>query len=113
MLFKIYHNPNHSLYLDLPDQFRPVQIIRGALSSNNLAFSVVRSNTTRLPRSLFQLSLDYINDLPNHVVESALLQKFNCGANAFFLTRHFGLFLFIHFDFFPIVNFFFFFPVLG
>ena len=41
MLFKICRNPEHPLYSDLSGQFRPVWITRGALSFNNLAFSVV------------------------------------------------------------------------
>ena len=82
MLFKIYHNPRNPLYSDLPSLFHPAWITRGALSSNSLAFSVVRSNTIQFFRSLIPAVNRLWNDLPNHSVESQQLQKFKCGANA-------------------------------
>ena len=49
MLFKIYHNPKHLLYS--AGLFHSARITRVGLTSNNLAFSVVRFNTSKLSRS--------------------------------------------------------------
>ena len=51
MLFKICRNLKRPLYSDLPGLFHPVWITRGALSFNNLGFSVVRFNTTQFSYS--------------------------------------------------------------
>ena len=51
ILFKICCNLKHPLYSDLPGLFHPARITKGALSSNNLAFSVVRFNTAQFCRS--------------------------------------------------------------
>ena len=51
MSFKICCNHKHPLHSDLPGLFRPARVTRGALSFNNLAFSVVISNTTQFFRS--------------------------------------------------------------
>ena len=38
MLYKIYHNPNHPLFSDLPDFYRSARITGGAFHSNSFAF---------------------------------------------------------------------------
>ena len=48
MLFKIYHNPKHPLYLDLPGLFLPAQITRGALSYSKFTFCSDRILTCRI-----------------------------------------------------------------
>ena len=50
MPVKIRLNPKHPFYSDLPGLFRPVRVIRGALSFNNLASSVMRFNTAQFSR---------------------------------------------------------------
>ena len=87
--FKICHNPEHHLYIDLSVLFRPARITRGALSFSNLAFSVVRFNSTQFSRSFIPAVTRVWNDLPNHVVESVQLQNSKCGANTFLLSRLF------------------------
>ena len=89
MLFKICHNSKHHFYSGLPGLFRPARITRGALSFNNLAFSVVRFNTTQFSRSFVPAVTRFWNDLPIHIVKSVQLQNFKCGANTFLLTRLF------------------------
>ena len=79
--------------------FRPA-ITGGALSFNNLAFSVVRFNTTHFSISLIPAVISLWNDLPNHVVESVQLQNFKCGADAFLHSRPFSLSLFLSTSFF-------------
>ena len=88
-VFKICRNPKHPLYSDLLGLFRPVQITRGALRFNNLAFSVVRFNTTQFSRSFISAVTRLWNDHLNHVVESVQLQNLNCGTNTFLLCRLF------------------------
>ena len=51
LLFKIYHNLKHALYSDLHGLLCPAQVTRGALGSNTLDFSFVRSNTTHFTRN--------------------------------------------------------------
>ena len=70
MLFKTCHNPKHHLNSHLPGLFCPARITGGALSLNNFAFSVMRSNTTQFSRSFIPAVTRLWNDLPNHVVES-------------------------------------------
>ena len=71
MLFKICCNPKHPLYSDLPGLFRSAKITSGALSFNNVAFSVVRFNTTQFSRSFIPAVTILWNDFPNHVVVCA------------------------------------------
>ena len=58
-VFKICHNPKHTLYSDLPGLFRPVQITRGALSFINFDFLLWDLTLLSSPEVLLQLSLGY------------------------------------------------------
>ena len=91
VLYKIYHNRKHPLYWDLPCLFYLAWIIRDGLSSNNLAFSVVKSYTTWFSRSFIPAVTRFWNYLFNLLVESVQPQNFKCGANAF-LSRLFFFF---------------------
>ena len=95
MLFKIFHNPKHPLYSNSPGMFHSALITRGALSSNNLAFSVVRSNTIQFPKTFHPAVTRLWNDLPNHVVEYTRLPTLIVFAIANSLRR-FGIRLGVH-----------------
>ena len=71
--FKICCNPKHPHSSQLLGLFCPAQIARGALSFNNLAFSVVRFNAIQFTRSFITAVTRLLNDLPNHVIESVQL----------------------------------------
>ena len=87
MLFKIYHNPKHPLHSDLPDLYRPARITRNAMNANSHAFSFVRYNTVQFSRSFIPAITRLWNGLPSPIVESAELQKFKLGSNAFLLSK--------------------------
>ena len=89
MLSKIYNKARHPLYSDLPGLFRPARITGGALSSNNVAFSFVNSNTFQFSRCFIPAVARLWNELSCHVVGSVQLQNFKCSANAFLLSRLF------------------------
>ena len=59
------------------------------LSFNNLAFSVVRFNTTQFSSSFIPAVTRLWNDLPNHVVESMQLQNLSAVLIHFFLVDSF------------------------
>ena len=86
MLYKIFHNPKHPLYSELPSLFRPVRMTRNVASSHNLNFSLVRCSTVQYSRCFIPSNVRSWNDLPGDVVESLELQKFKTGANRFLIN---------------------------
>ena len=89
MLFRIYHNPKHPLYLDLLGLFCPAWITGDALSFKNHAFCVERPDTTRFSRNFIPAVTVLWNDLLNLVADSVQLQKFLCDADEFRLSKFF------------------------
>ena len=88
ILYKIFHNADHPLHLDLPSLYAPQRVTRDALNFNSRAFTPTRFNTTQFSRSFIPGTTKLWNELPSVVVESLELQKFKVGANAFLMNRH-------------------------
>ena len=88
MLFKIYHNPEHPLHLELPNLNHPVRVTRTTARSHSHSFNLVRSNTVQHSRCFIPATTKSWNDLPCEVVECSDLQMFKVGANKFLLNRH-------------------------
>ena len=89
MLFKICCNPKNLftlIYLVCFVLFVLLEVL--LVFFNNLAFSVVRFNTTQFSRSFIPAVTRLWNDLPDHVIESVQLQNFKCDVNTFLLSRH-------------------------
>ena len=85
MLYKIFQNPSHSLYSELPNLFSPRRVTRGSLSINSSSFSPVRFHTFQFSRCFIPATTKLWNELPSMIVEAAELQKFKLGGNAFLL----------------------------
>ena len=83
MLYKIFHNPSHPLYSELPNLFRPMRVTRGSLSINSLSFSPMRFHTSQYSRCFIPAITKLWNELPSIIVEAAEPQKFKLGANTF------------------------------
>ena len=85
MLYKIFHNPSHSLHSELPNLFHPRRVTRGSLSINSLSFSPMRFHTSQYSRCFIPATTKLWNELPSMIVEATELQKFKICANAFLL----------------------------
>ena len=85
ILYKIFHNPSHSLHSELPNLFRPRRVTRGSSSINSLSFSPMRFHTSQYSRCFIPATTKLWNELPSMIVKAEELQKFKLGANAFLL----------------------------
>ena len=85
MLYKIFHNPSHSLHSELPNLFRPQRVTRGSLNINSLSFSPMRFYTSQYSRCFIPATAKLWNELPSMIVEATELQNFKIGAYAFLL----------------------------
>ena len=63
MLFKIYHNPTHPLYLELPSLYLPVSVIKNVVKSLSFLL-VVRCSTVQYSRCFIPASTKCWNCLP-------------------------------------------------
>ena len=88
MLFKIYHNPAHSLHSELPSLFQPMRETRYAVNPHCHSFSAVRCSTTQYWRWFIPAFIKCWSNLPSRVMECSELQKFKAGGNKDLLDIH-------------------------
>ena len=81
MLYKIYSNPKHCLYGELPPACQRVRYTRAAAVAHPCELEVSRCRTSQLGRCFLPAHVRMWNDLPSSVFDSCTLSDFKGAVN--------------------------------